>query len=229
MATRISFTIEAARARGASEGREEDVTRIVCAGYAGRDQDSVRKHIEELKALGVPAPAETPAFYAVPPERVTTAGGITVKAARTSGEVEFVLLRTASTTLVTVGSDHTDRELEKSDVPLSKAVCPKIVAPVFWVLSDVLDHWDRLRIRSSVAVNGAAQPYQDGYLSELMAPDDLESRLAQREPELSAGEMLFSGTIPSMRGLVISDVFAMELVDEATGRAIRHSYRVIVE
>jgi len=131
----------------------------------------------------------------VPPERVTTAPSVRVRGSHTSGEVEFVLFKTGSGTLVTVGSDHTDRELEKSDVPLSKAVCPKVVAPVL--------------------------------LSELMLPGDLESRLAGRLPELSAGELLFSGTIPSMRGLVISDVFAMELVDEVTGRTIRHSYRVV--
>lgn len=95
----------------------------------------------------------------------------------------------------------------------------------------MIDHWDRLRLRSSVGVAGAGavQSYQDGYLSELMLPGDLESRLAARLPELSTGEMLFSGTIPSMRGLVISDVFAMELADEVTGRTIRHSYRVDVE
>lgn len=108
MATRISFAIETvasaeageafdARAtRGASGQREEEVTRVICAGYAGRDQESVRKHIEELKALGVPAPAETPAFYSVPPERVTTADSVRVRGRHTSGEVEFVLFKTGS-------------------------------------------------------------------------------------------------------------------------------------
>ena len=220
---RISFSIEGTRGR---EECEEAVTRIICAGYAGRDQAGVRKHIEELKALGVPAPSETPAFYLVPAERVTAGAQITVDNASTSGEVEFVLLKTQNDTLVTVGSDHTDRELEKSDVPLSKAVCPKVIASTFWRLSEVAAHWDRLRLKSSINVEGHLEPYQDGYLSELMEPRELEVRLAASLPALSFGDMLFSGTVPSKRGLVISDLFAMELLDEVTGRSIKHSYRV---
>ena len=223
MAKQISFSVQGLKG---VEKREEAVTRIICAGYAGRDQGSVRRHIEELKALGVPAPEEIPAFYLVPAERVTAGTEITVDGASTSGEVEFVLLKTASGTLVTVGSDHTDRELEKSDVPLSKAVCPKVIGPTFWHLSDLADHWDRLRLKSSVNVDGHLVPYQDGYLSELMEPRDIERRLAESLPAFSSGDMLFSGTIPSKRGLVISDLFAMELLDEVSGRSIKHSYKI---
>ena len=211
MAKQISFSVQGLKG---VEKREEVVARVICAGYAGRDQGSVRRHIEELKALGVPA------------ERVTAGTEITVDSASTSGEVEFVLLKTASGTLVTVGSDHTDRELEKSDVPLSKAVCPKVIGPTFWHLSDLADHWDRLRLKSSVNVDGHLVPYQDGYLSELMEPRDIERCLAESLPAFSSGDMLFSGTIPSKRGLVISDLFAMELLDEVSGRSIKHSYKI---
>ena len=37
-----------------------DVSALLNAGYAGRNQDEVASHIAELAALGVPAPTTTP-------------------------------------------------------------------------------------------------------------------------------------------------------------------------
>lgn len=223
---RISLSVDGKAGR---HERQEVVKRIICAGYAGRDQASVRKHIEELKALGVPAPEQTPAFYLVPAEQITMDDQIVVDTATTSGEVEFVLLKTMDDLLVTVGSDHTDREMEKSDVPRSKAVCPKVVAPTFWRVAEVIDHWDKLRLRSWIRINGRREIYQDAYVAELLDPASLEKHMAAQLYPFAVGDVLFSGTVPSKGGLRISDLFEMELIDEVTGRSIQHSYKVLVK
>ena len=46
----------------------------VAIGYAGRNQDAVRAHMEELVKLGVPAPAMVPSMYWSDPERIAAAG-----------------------------------------------------------------------------------------------------------------------------------------------------------
>ena len=49
------------------DGKEEEilfeVRRMINAGYTGRDQESIRRHIEELKKEGIPAADSTPAAY----------------------------------------------------------------------------------------------------------------------------------------------------------------------
>ncbi|MFP3340854.1 DUF2848 family protein, partial [Micrococcus sp. SIMBA_131] len=43
------------------------VNRLLNAGYAGRNQEAVQHHIDELAALGVPGPSQVPALYPVSP------------------------------------------------------------------------------------------------------------------------------------------------------------------
>ena len=43
-----------------------------------------------------------------------------------------MLLQHAGRLWVGTGSDHTDREVEKYGVTVSKQMCDKPVAPVFW-------------------------------------------------------------------------------------------------
>ena len=70
------------------------------------------------------------------------------------GEVEFVLLQHAGKLWVGTGSDHTDREVEKYGVTVSKQMCEKPIAPVFWAYDDVAPHWDRLVLRAHVVEGG---------------------------------------------------------------------------
>jgi Protein of unknown function (DUF2848) len=39
---------------------------------------------------------------------------------------------------------------------VSKQMCDKPVAPVFWTFDDVAPHWDRLLLRAHVVENGGA-------------------------------------------------------------------------
>ncbi|MDP2969870.1 MAG: DUF2848 family protein, partial [Deltaproteobacteria bacterium] len=78
-----------------TNGREEEIhfkmRRMVNAGYTGRDQEKVRKHIEELKKEGVPAPDSTPTAYEMISKLVYFDEEIEVIGERTSGEAEYVL------------------------------------------------------------------------------------------------------------------------------------------
>ena len=59
-----------------------------------------------------------------------------------SGEVEFVLVRSEDDLWIGVGSDHTDRTVETYNVTVSKQMCDKPIAPELWCFEDVRDHWE---------------------------------------------------------------------------------------
>ena len=52
------------------------ITKVVNAGFTGRDQESVNKHIDELKKEGVSAPEHTPTIYPVSPYMLTQEDGM---------------------------------------------------------------------------------------------------------------------------------------------------------
>jgi hypothetical protein len=66
----------------------------------------------------------------------------------TSGEAEAVLLVAGNDIWVAVGSDHTDRELDKVNIVASKQVCPKPVSAEVWRYADARERWDSLALRS---------------------------------------------------------------------------------
>ena len=101
---------------------------LLVIGHAGRNEASVREHIAELAAIGIAPPPQVPMVYELDADLLTTTTHLPAPGPRTSGEVEPVLVRAAGTWHLALGSDHTDRELEASDVRNSKAACPKPVA-----------------------------------------------------------------------------------------------------
>ena len=52
------------------ENRQVEINQVIIAGWTGRDSNSVQKHVEELKALGIPPPSAVPTFYRVSAELV---------------------------------------------------------------------------------------------------------------------------------------------------------------
>ena len=161
---------------GAATGREVGIDDVIVAGWTGRDAAAVEKHIAELEALGVRRPATTPIFYRVSAARLNTATEIEAVGVHSGGEVEFVLLQHGGRLWVGVGSDHTDREVETYGVTVSKQMCDKPLAPVFWAFDDVAPHWDRLKLRSRVIENGERKIYQEGPVAAMLAPLDLIGR-----------------------------------------------------
>ncbi|SOE95077.1 Protein of unknown function [Burkholderia sp. D7] len=203
------------------------VSRLVIAGWAGRDARDVEHHIRELEALGVKRPASVPTFYVVSPALLTTDGAIHVVGTHSSGEVEVVLIQTASDgLLVGIGSDHTDRRVESYDVAVSKQMCAKPVGAALWRYADVAAHWDSLVARSW-RIEGDAAPalYQEGTLARLLHPDELIER-GFGAAAMPPGSAMFCGTQAVLGELGAGAGYELELHDPVLGRSLRHRYMV---
>ncbi|WP_414439365.1 DUF2848 domain-containing protein [Burkholderia sp. 22PA0106] len=227
--TLLSFTVSSLD----SEPRTLDVAldALVIAGWAGRDAAAIQHHIDELAALGVAPPTSTPCFYRVAADQLTQAHDIEVLGGDTSGEIECVLFDSPLGTLVTIGSDHTDRKTEAYSVAVSKQVCAKPVAREAWRYADVAAHWDQLVLRSRfVAANGTTRLYQEGAVDGLLPPAELWQRYAERDAAaLPAGCAMYSGTLAvrgEMAAMISGDAFELELHDPVLGRSLHHHYRV---
>ena len=207
--------------------RRVTIDALVIAGWTGRDRAAVEKHIAELEALGVQRPSSTPVFYRVSAPRLTTAESVEMVGDKSSGEVEFVLLKTAGRLWVGVGSDHTDRDVETYDVAVSKQICDKPIAPQFWAFEDVESHWDRLMLRSWIFERDARVLYQEGEVTAMLPPRDLLQRFAA-SAELPDGTAMFCGTLAAHGGVRPSSEFAFELADPVRERRIGHGYRIDV-
>lgn len=209
------------------ESVEVDVAALYNAGYAGRNQDEVRAHIDELAELGVPAPTTTPALYPVAPYLASQAGTVPVQHARTSGEAEWALVIAGPTerdVLLTVACDHTDRALEVHGVAWSKNASPDVVGVKAWRLVDVADRLDDIRIRARVGSERTV--IQDSTLGALLPPSYWLDVLRARG-EYRTGAVLISGTVAMVEGVdQFADRWEVELVDETDGATIVAAYDV---
>jgi 4-hydroxyphenylacetate 3-monooxygenase len=172
--------------------------RLIIAGYTGREAAAVAAHIDELAAIGIPPPASVPAFFELDPSLVTSDPVVKITGWNTSGEVEPVLIRHDGRHYLGVGSDHTDRDLERSDIAVSKAAYPKPVGHQVVALPHDLAalRWDAIDVESDVD----GQPYQRGSLASLRTPTDLLSRLNSTLGELRDDLVIFCGTVPLLTG-----------------------------
>jgi hypothetical protein len=218
-----------------SEGRTAPlnfrVRRMVNAGFVGRDQATVQAHIDEMKHLGIPAPASVPVFFALTADNVTTADHIEVIGPGTSGEAEYVLLLNRHDVFVGVGSDHTDRALEGASIRKSKQVCKNVLSARVWRYRDVKEHWDELELRSWVRSpdNGPEVLYQEGNLGTILLPETLIDLVRARiTDERCDGLVIFSGTVPMVAGKIIySSEFRCELRDPRSRRSLSCGYRAV--
>jgi hypothetical protein len=198
-------------------------TELVIAGWTGRDEAALKKHIRELEEIGVKPPRTTPIFYRVSASLWTLGSEIQVSGTDTSGEVEFVLLQTDQGLRVTVGSDHTDRKAETIGVTLSKQLCPKPVAGESWPYEEIKPHWGRLILRSFISENGNKVLYQEGTVDAMRSPEDLLGRYA-----LKSNQAMFCGTFAAKGGIRPSTRFEMQLEDPVLRRRLTHEYAVNV-
>ncbi|WP_372996552.1 DUF2848 domain-containing protein [Marinobacter sp.] len=203
-----------------------DLHQLVIAGWAGRVQAAIDEHIEELKEIGVTPPSETPLFYRVAANQLTVAPEIQVLGEQTSGEVEVVLIGTDQGTLVSIGSDHTDREAEAWSVAHSKQVCAKPVGAQTWRLEQVIDHWDELQMASYATIDGEEQLYQEGPVTGLLHPTELLRSFGLDKPELVSGQAMLCGTLPVIGELRPADAFRVVLKDPVTGLELQHRYAI---
>lgn len=199
------------------------VSRLVVAGYTGRDAASVRAHIEELDAIGVPRPHRVPAFYQLDPALLCTGPTTRINGGNTSGEVEPVLIRRSGRHWLTVGSDHTDRDLERVDIQAAKAACPKPIARTALPLGADLSHvdWDGFVVTCHVD----GQLYQRGELRSLRTPADLMAELADALGEPGEDLAVFGGTVPLLGGEFVAGTEWVLRLSTPAGDELNHSYR----
>lgn len=204
------------------------IRQVLVVGYGGRNLEKVHEHIHELAEIGVAPPPAIPALYPQELHSLTTATEIQVTGDETSGEVEYVLLHDGSDWLVTVGSDHTDRQLEKKDIQKSKEACPKPFITKFWRLRDLEDHWDQLILRSWVTDAQGRRLYQEHDLTALLPVKDLLNKLVEFGYQDLSHSIIFSGTVPTLGGFVYGDNFEYELYDPVMDRHLTGEYSVLV-
>jgi len=160
-----------------------EVRKMFNAGYVGRNQEEVRRHIDELAKKGIPGPSSTPTLYPIVLRALTQSSQIEVYGEETSGEAEFILLvENPDRVYVAVGSDHTARDLE-----------------VF-------------ELRSWVTQDGKRTLYQEATLRSILPPADLLELVRAKGKEPLDHVVIYSGTIPLLRGeFVFGERFEVEL------------------
>ncbi len=203
------------------------ITAVVIAGWTGRDQAALERHIAELEREGVRRPRQTPEFYRVGASLPTQDARIQVAGAFSSGEVEACVLRAGNRWWVGAGSDHTDRRLEGYSVTLSKQVCPKPLARGLWPLDEVAAHWGQLRTRSWILTADGREPYQDNTLDCNRHPQELMALFEQRGGRFADGWLMFCGTHAALGGIRYARRFEFELLDPVLNRRITHGYDVV--
>jgi len=214
------------KVQGETEGFDLEVKNIFNAGYAGRDQHLVQEHIDELAKVGVPAPTTTPTLYPISNYLATTSSTIQVQHGETSGEIEYVLIWANGELYVTIGSDHTDRNLENYSVPKSKQACPNVIAPEVWRFEDVKDHWDDIQLTCWVIKDGEKEVYQKTTFAALLAPAQWKETFDKLSVE-EDGNIFYSATVNTVNNnLVFGDAYEFELNDPVLGRTIKHGYEV---
>ena len=227
----MKYEVVTVRTDGNVTKRECDWRYCVAIGYAGRDQASVIAHVEELKAIGVPAPEMVPSMYWMDPTRMSPDTELSVIGGGCSGEVEFFAVFDAEGKMhFTIASDHTDRHLETVSVSKAKQGCSKIIGNVFWSYEDVKDHWDEIQIRSWITEPGQAErPYQNGTLGGLLPPEELYALAEKDVKELTGGGKFayFSGTVPPVGKIAYHGPVRMELSDPVLKRSTQPTHNVI--
>ena len=208
--------------------RDFEVKKLLNAGYTSRDPSGARKHIEELKKDGIPAPSSIPTLYPKINDRITTADKIEVLyEGITSGEAEFILLFEPDIIYVGVGSDHTDRRLEQHNILTAKQMCVNVIPAEVWRYEEVADHWDKLIFRSWVDKDGQQQLYQEAKLGTYMKVADLINMVEGHTADDLSGMVFYAGTIPVLGGeLCFSRHFEAQLIDEQMGRSLMCAYSV---
>jgi hypothetical protein len=203
-------------------------SRLVNAGYVGKNQEEVRRHIDELAAKGIPGPKSIPVLYPVVCSALSLEPAIEVYGHETSGEVEYVLcVITENEVYVGLGSDHTDRHLEETDIPRSKQICPNIMSRKVWPLAEIENHWDDLLITASVLNNGKDNCYQEGRLGLLLNPAELMSFVKSKISGPLENLIIFSGTLGTLTGeFVFGQKFSAALIDEKLNRRLEVSYDI---
>jgi hypothetical protein len=227
--TRRTFTVQE------TDGDRDltiDLVRAYNLGFTIRDEEKMRRHLEECNRVGVPIPVVTrpPLVMPISTWAWVTDDVITVQRDRTSGEIEIATVVDADGTIyVGVGSDHTDRALECIDIPWSKQVAPNVIAPTLWRWDDVSAHWDDVFMESWVVDGGHRVKYQEASVAEFWTPAEMLQGVRDSVVDPGGAIAFLSGTVVSIEEkLRFAEEWTLRLVDPVLNRSIEHTYRVEV-
>lgn len=202
-----------------------DFKHAYCIGYSGRNVDKTKAHIAELKKLGVPEPASIPEIYHLSSSLFKQVDSIDVVGNKTSGEAEIVLLFSGEQCYVTLGSDHTDRDLETVSIHKSKQVCAKPLATDLWCFEDVQEQWDNLQLSSYIMEDGEWKLYQQDAVSSILPVENLMKTLTKEGEELT-NTIVYCGTVPLIDGFKYPKKFKAELFNPEKNNTIELTYSV---
>lgn len=209
------------------ELKEIEIKKAFCIGYSGRDKEKTYEHIRELAEIGIPEPKEVPNVYPVSVNNVVQSETMEVVGKETSGEAEIVIIfgETEQDVYITVGSDHTDRELETVDINKSKQVCAKPFAKKAWRLDDVINHWDELILSSEIRLEGEWISYQKDRLTAILPFEEIIQYIEKIEGPRT-NSIYFSGTVPLLKGFLYGDAFKMTFEDPERNDVITAKYEI---
>jgi hypothetical protein len=175
-----------------------DVVRGYNIGFTIRDAVKMQAHPDELAKEGITPPSvETPPIlFPISPWARLTGDECVVQTPNTSGEVEIFILDTEDGLYVGVGSDHTDRKLEATDIPWSKQVA-RISSHRscgdgrMWPITGMstLDSW--------VVKDRARTHYQHASVAEFWTPAEMVESVRGGVPDVRP-RVFVSGTVVSL-------------------------------
>ena len=170
--------------------------RVYNLGSATVDASSAVAHQEEVADVGVRIAFDIPAprIYPMAVSSITTDATIGVHSAATSGEAELVLVVQGGELYVGIGSDHTDRELERTSIIWSKQYCPSVLGRRVWRWADIESRWSTLVLESTVD----SELYQSSLASVFLAPPKILEILGERVTSLPDGYLVYCGTYTSI-------------------------------
>jgi 4-hydroxyphenylacetate 3-monooxygenase len=133
------------------------------------------------------------------------------------------LIRAGGHLYLGVGSDHTDRDVERDSVADSKAACPKPIGRTIVPLPDSID-WDAVAARCEVD----GRLYQEGTLRAIRIPTDV---LALFEAAVGpVGDVvMFGGTLTLIGGEFVPGASWTMSLQAESGPSIGLDYRVVVD
>ena len=220
--------------------RTFEVGSVAGARFTARDVETTRKQMDEqLAAEGhfSSATFTNPSIFRIARYLLTQDTAFEVQGTMTGGEGEVVAIRDGGEVFISVGSDQCDRELDPIFPDKPKQMCPHPVATTAWPYAEVEDHWDDLRIQSTVTTQGHAVPLQDSRLEALVTLDYLRDMPSvQSLPDVA---VLFCGSSPFLDSAEeavkeynlspfttwgVGDAFFVRLYDPVLERAIEHSF-----
>jgi hypothetical protein len=161
------------------------------------------------------------------PATLSIGGDMEVVGPQSSGEVECVLFKSRGKVYMGVGSDHTDRDFEKYDIPASKQMCAKPVASTVWDMDEVKDHLDQVTLRSWMTVEGERRLYQEGRLGDNLDVLEVLGGIPTEDGlGLDNDFCMYCGTFAAQGGIAYGELFEFEMEDPVLGRKIGHAYRL---